>query len=150
MLGKAYCKGGFFMKNQKTPVAIILSAILSFAVFLMLQLFLAAFAVRGVFPEKYLFYIQMLFCGLAALCGGRICTRRVGHGPLRVSLMVSAGLMLLLALVGLMIYNSVNWSGGGWKLLLSALGGGFLSGITGVGKRGGKKKRTIVSRNHKP
>lgn len=129
------------MKKQGTAAALILGLLISFVIYLLFQLLLAAVAVRIMIPERHLTGLQIATCVIAVFCGGRWAVGHTHFGTLIASLIVTCGVIVIMILSGLAIYDEINWTGKSGGLLLGAVCGGVLAGLLGRKKRSTGKKR---------
>lgn len=127
-------------KKQAPDGIVFLKGVgLSLGVYLLGQLLITLLVVKGALSEENMFPMAAVFCVLAALAGGVLCTRCPPWGMLP-SAMLCAGLFAaVLAGIGLLCWDGISWTGHGGILILCALSGGVLAGLLG-GRRGRKGK----------
>lgn len=112
---------------------------LALGVDLLSQPLLALLAVKGVLPEERTFPAVAAACALGALIGALYCAARCPWGTLISGLACGTTMAAVLAAVGLLCWQQVDWTGRGGVVLLCALGGGLLGGL--LGRKGGKRTR---------
>ena len=112
---------------------------LALGIDLLAQPLLALLAVKGVLPEDRAFPAVAAVCALAALLGGLYCAARCPWGTLVSGLACGATMAAVLAALGLLCWQRVDWMGRGGVVLLCALGGGLLAGL--LGWKGGRRVR---------
>ena len=100
---------------------------------------LALLLVKGAVPEGVMFPATAVLCVLSALCGGLLAGPMLP--PLPGAMAVAACFDGVLLAVGAACWQGVTWMGNGGALLVSVLGGGLLSGILAVSRRGRRRKR---------
>ncbi|MEG1593268.1 MAG: TIGR04086 family membrane protein [Oscillibacter sp.] len=133
-------------KKQTAPWTVFLQGmLLSFGLYVAMQLLLALLLVKAVLPEKICFPALLAACGLSALVGGLYCARRSALGTLSSSLIVTAGFAALVTAVGILCYDGITGRGG--MLLVAALVGGILAGLF-AGKRGRRIKQKRKQKKH--
>lgn len=130
------------MKKRSAAFTLVVGAASAYALYLGLQLILAAFAIRTPISTKYLAAFQLLFCFVAVFTGGRIaaCTT-TRLGSLTSSLIVTVSFAVLVFLSGFLIYNRVGTAGQGIRFLLAVVPGGILAGIPAKKRKTRKRKR---------
>ena len=64
------------------------------------------------------------FCAIASFCGGLVCAHRPAWGTLPSAMLCAVIFALVLAMVGLLVWDGLTLTGRGGILLLCALGGG--------------------------
>ena len=132
-------------KKQKPEWTGFLQGILlALGVYLVCQLLTALLLVKGVLPESRSFLVVAVCCAVSALIGG-LWVGKTSLGRLAGGVLVAAGFAVVLVAVGLLCWDGILWTGHGGILLLCALAGGVLSGLTG-GKRGRRVKRKALRR----
>jgi hypothetical protein len=106
---------------------------------------LALAAVKGILPEEVSFSVVAALCAMATFLGGSLCSKSMPWGILLNAMSVAAIFAVVLVAIGASCFDGILWSGHGGTLLLCALGGGGLAGVTGGkrrrAKRGRKKSR---------
>jgi len=105
-------------------------------IYLVGEMLLAMFVVKGTLSESVVFPITAALCFLSLLCGGLLTVRRTSWGPLPAGLLTAGWFSAILVLVGLSCWEEITWTGRGGILLLCAFAGGILSGILGSRRRG--------------
>lgn len=132
-------------KKQKPEWTGFLQGILlALGVYLVCQLLTALLLVKGVLPESRSFLVVAVCCAVSALIGG-LWVGKTSLGRLAGGVLVAAGFAVVLVAVGLLCWDGILWTGHGGILLLCALAGGVLSGLTG-GKRARRVKRKALRR----
>ena len=132
-------------KKQKPEWTGFLQGILlALGVYLVCQMLTALLLVKGVLPESRSFLVVAVCCAVSALIGG-LWVGKTSLGRLAGGVLVAAGFAVVLVAVGLLCWDGILWTGHGGILLLCALAGGVLSGLTG-GKRGRRVKRKALRR----
>ena len=106
---------------------------------LLAQPLLALLAVKGVLGEEQMFPAVAAACALATLAGALYCAARCPWGTLVSGLGCGAGVAAVLAALGLLCWQQVDWTGRGGVVLLCALGAGLLGGL--LGRKGGRRVR---------
>lgn len=119
--------------------AVLKGAVAALALHLGAQLLISALTVNGVLAERFVYPVQAVVCGLAALVG---CVYAAGHTPwgtLYGALITGAVFAAVLLLLGFLVCNQIDWTGKGGGLLASILCGAVAAGL--LGSRGGKRKK---------
>lgn len=117
---------------------------LALGIYLLAQPLLALLAVKGVLGESQTFPAVAAACALGTLIGALFYAARCPWGTLISGLGCGAGVAAILAVVALLCWQEVAWTGRGGVILLCALGAGFLGGL--LGRKGGKRTRKRVRR----
>ena len=126
-------------KSKTLPVVMARGIGGSLLVYTAMQMLLALLAVRGVMAEERLPALQVASAALAVLPGGMYATRRSGLGTLWGALWTAAGFAALVALVGLLCFDSVALDAGTGLRLGAIAAGGTAAGVLCAG--GGKKEK---------
>lgn len=108
----------------------------------------ALLLVRGAVPEEGLLLITAAMCVIAVWLGGSFAGKRTALGRLPTALLTAAMFGAVLLLAGVLFWHSIAWQGSGGILLVCALLGGCLAGLTVRPKRR-KKKRGRSGRSGK-
>lgn len=112
---------------------------LALGIDLLAQPLLALLAVKGVLGEAQTFPAVAAACALATLVGALYCAAKCPWGTLVSGLGCGAGVAAVLAALGVLCWQQVDWTGRGGVVLLCALGAGVLGGL--LGRKGGKRVR---------
>ena len=132
--------------KKQTPNGLVFleGLCLSFAIYLLGQLLVTLLAVKGALAEEGMFPAVAVLCLLAASAGGFLCARRPVWGPLPSAMMCAVLFAGILAAMGILCWGEgITWLGQGGILILCALAGGLLAGLSGSGHR--KKKRRKIA-----
>lgn len=105
------------------------------------QMLLAAMTVHGILPEHLVFSAQAVICAAASIVGGLYTAAHSSWGSLPSTLATAGLFAVVLLLLGLSIFNTVNWSGHGGVLLLAILGGAVLAGLLGSRRTSHRKRK---------
>lgn len=128
-------------KQQSAPWLVFLKGpLLALGIYLMGQLLAALLVVRGALSEESMFPMVGAFCAIASFCGGLLCAHRPAWGTLPSAMLCAVIFALVLAMVGLLVWDGLTLTGRGGILLLCALGGGTAAGILS-GSVGGSRRR---------
>ena len=132
-------------KKQSPHTLIFLKGLLlSFGIYLLGQLLVTLLVVKGALREEGMFPAVAALCLLSALAGGFLCARRPVWGPLPSAMMCAVLFAGILAAMGILCWGEgITWLGQGGILILCALAGGLLAGLSGRGHR--KKKRRKIA-----
>ena len=117
---------------------------LALGAYLLAQPLLALLVVKGVLPEVRAFPAVAAACALATLAGALYCAARCPWGTLVSGLGCGAGVAAVLAVLGLLCWQEVAWTGRGGVVLLCALGAGALGGL--LGRKGGRRTKKRLRR----
>ncbi|MDY3984956.1 hypothetical protein [Dysosmobacter sp.] len=118
-------------------------AALSLGLYLLWALLESLLLVKGAMPESGAFPLLGAACLCASLAGALRCAAVSPWGRMAAACACAAVFAAVLAAVGLLCWEGVAWTGRGGVLLLCALAGGLLAGLTGGRGRRGKRKRPL-------
>jgi len=103
--------------------------LLALGLYLMGHLLLAALMVRGSVGEGGALWFTGALCLLSALSGGFYVARHTPWGAVRGGLLGGVLFTVALALVGMVCWQRLSWTGESGALVLCALGGGLAGGL---------------------
>lgn len=133
--------------KKQAPDGFILfkGLLLSLGVYLLGQLLVALLVIKGILAENNMFPVIAVLAVLAAGAGGLFCSRRPIWGTLPSAMACAALFACVLAVIGILCWDTVTWTGHGGALLLCVLSGGLLAGLLGGSRKGkGTHKRKIA------
>ena len=116
-------------KQQPLWLSLGKGLLLALGVYLAGHLMLAALMVRGSVGEGGALWVTGGLCLLSALLGGAYAARRTPWGAVRSGLLGGVLLAVSMALVGMVCWGGLNWTGQSGALTLCALGGGLAGGM---------------------
>lgn len=122
--------------------ALVGGTVLSLGLYLLWGLLEALLLAKGMVPEAGAFPLLGAACLCAAMAGSLRCVSVSTWGRMAAACACAALFGIVLAGIGLLCWEQVTWTGRGGILLLCALAGGVLAGLTGGRNRRGKRKRS--------
>ena len=132
------------MTNTAKPSmgkVLLKGTIIALAIHLGAQMLLAAMTVNEILPEHLVFPVQAVICAIASIVGGLYTARRSSWGTLSGALATGALFAIVLLLLGLSIFNTIDWSGHGGILLLAILCGAVAAGLLGSRRTAQRKRK---------
>ena len=104
----------------------------------------ALFFVKGILPEGAMFPVVAGLCAAASLAGGMSVRGRTSLGRLYETMLNAVIFVSTLILAGMVCWREISWNGHGGILLVCALAGGALAGVSA--KSNGRRKKRGKSR----
>lgn len=142
--------GGFFMQDregksglsaQGMVVSLLFGGVISLVVCFLLLLICSILLVTGMIPEKTMSSLCIALCGLSSLIGGNYAIKKGDGPPLAFGLMNGAFFCILILIIGFSAYPQASFYGSSLWILLAALIGGGISGLSKPNKKRKKRRK---------
>jgi putative membrane protein (TIGR04086 family) len=126
---------------QGMIVALLFGGIIALAVCCLLLFICSIMLVAGLIPERIMSSLCIILCGISSLIGGHFAIRRGDGPPLVLGLMTGAFLCILILIIGFSGYPEASLTGTSLWILLSALVGGGIAGLSKPNKKRKKRRK---------
>lgn len=134
-------EGKMELHLQGVMLALFFGGIIALGVCCLLLLICSIMLVTGVVPERTMPTLCIILCGISSLIGGHFAIQRGDAPPLLLGLMTGVFLCVLILIIGFSGYPKASLQGTSLWILLAALIGGGIAGLSKPNKKRKKRRK---------